>query len=522
MKVVSERGDFFIILASYDERFQARELGATWSRAIKCWKLENTLSAYQALKGKGVTIADGIREKYDAIHKDYQKVFSSDEGICFKTTPYQHQINLRNLVVNTKQCFFFCGVGTGKTKSVIDALTVLTQEKKVNRTLVVCPSSIMKNFQVELEIHSHFNSIVVDGSLQKRKKLLKQDVPIHIINYEILSKLKSEIIDIGYDMIVFDECHRLKNRTAKCSKAALLIAKKIKYRVGMTGTIISNSYENIFMPYKIIAPHVFGATFTKFKNMYLEYGGYNNYQLMGYKNEDHLKQLMAQNSLSYDIDDVVELPPEYNLVNKFDLSVKSRGIYNTLVRDFVLEHNDEVKMAGHVLSRMMMLSQISSGFIKQGDDLDDIGDEKLQMLSEIVQEIDGKMIIWCRFVHSIKRVALLCHNLGLSYSLHYGDIKDDYNTFNSDETRVWIGQVQTGIGYSIPNAKYSIFYETDYSHVNHIQSKGRNRRLVGSDNGKCVYIYLQARDTVDEMVYQSLQDKDFTARDAMAYIKGSS
>ena len=42
----------------------------------------------------------------------------------------------------------------------------------------------------------------------------------------------------------------------------------------------------------------------------------------------------------------------------------------------MLEHNDEVKMAGHVLSRMMMLSQISSGFIKQGDDIDVIGDEK--------------------------------------------------------------------------------------------------------------------------------------------------
>jgi SNF2 family DNA or RNA helicase len=522
MRVVSEKGDFFIMIASYEERYKAKDLGGIWSRSIKCWKLHNTLSVYKSLKASGVDILDSIRVKYDAMLEDYDKVFSSDDGVCFKTTPYQHQIKLRDLVLDRKQCFFFCGVGTGKSKAVIDAVTVLTQQDKIAKVLVVCPSSIMKNFQNEIETHSHFSSLIVDGSIDKRKKLLAQDSPIHIINYEILCKLKDEIRAKRFDMVIFDECHRLKNRTAKCSKAAVFISKNIPYRVGMSGTIIANSYEDIFMPYKIISPSIFGASFAPFKNLYLEYGGYNNYQLIGYKNEDQLKKLMSLNSLSYDIDDVIELPDQYELVKSFDLSFKSRKVYDTLVQDFVLEHNDEVTMTGHVLSRMMMLSQITSGFIKQGDDIDVIGDEKLQLLSETIQEIDGKMIIWCRFIHSIKSVALLCKNLGLTYNVHYGEVKDDYNKFNNDETQVWIGQIQTGIGYSLPRAKHAIFYETDYSHINHVQAKGRNRRLVGSDSGKCVYIYLQARNTLDEMVYSALKDKDFTARDAMAYIKGSS
>jgi len=290
----------------------------------------------------------------------------------------------------------------------------------------------------------------------------------------------------------------------------------------MSGTIIANSYEDIFMPYKIISPDIFGTKFTPFKNSYLEYGGYNNYQLLGYKNETQFKKLMSLNSLSYDIDDVIELPDEFELIKTFDLSSKSRKIYDTLMKDFILDYNEEnedIELAGHVLSRMMMLTQISSGFIKNGDDINIIGDEKIQLLSEILQEIDGKIIIWCRFKHSIKLVQSLCTNLKLSSMVHYGDYKDDYKTFNNDDTRVWIGQIQTGIGYSLPNAKHAIFYETDYSHINHVQAKGRNRRLVGSNDGKCVYIYLQGKNTLDEVVYQSLKEKSFTAQDAMNYIK---
>ena len=518
MNLIGERKSFFLIRASYDERFQMKELGGVWDRSIKCWKIENTLSVYKTLKNIGVSIPNDVSSKYDVLLSDYDKVFSNDDGVCFKTKPYQHQINLSNLAVNNKRAFFFCGVGTGKSKAAIDAVTILTKRGEITKTLVVCPSSIMKNFQVEIETHSHFTSLIVDGSIEKRKKILAQESPIHIINYEILAKLKDVVRKKCFDMVIFDECHRLKSRSAKCSRAALYIAKDIQYRIGMTGTFIAKSYEDIFMPEKIISPEIFGLNYSSFKNTYLICGIYN--QVVGYRNEVQLKKLMSLNSLSYDLDDIIEIPDEYELVKQFDLSPKSTKLYNTLVKDFVLEYKDELKVSAHVLSRMLLLSQISSGFIKQGDDINDIGDEKLQLLSEIIQEIDGKIIIWCRFRHSIKRVSLLCEKLKLSYNVYYGIEKDDYLKFNTDETRVWIGQIQTGIGYSIPSAKHAIFYETDYSHINHVQSKGRNRRLVGSDTGKCIYIYLQARNTIDAIVYGSLKDKDFTAKDAMDYIKG--
>jgi hypothetical protein len=53
-----------------------------------------------------------------------------------------------------------------------------------------------------------------------------------------------------------------------------------------------------------------------------------------------------------------------------------------------------------------------------------------------------------------------------------------------------------------------------------VQSKGRNRRLEGSERGSCVYIYLQAIGTIDTVVYNTLKTKDFNAAEAMKLIQG--
>ena len=98
--------------------------------------------------------------------------------------------------------------------------------------------------------------------------------------------------------------------------------------------------------------------------------------------------------------------------------------------------------------------------------------------------------------------------LGLSHYIYNSDQKDKaiYEKYNNDNTRIWLAQIQTGIGYSIPKASYAIFYELDYSKVNYTQSKARNRRLVGGRD-KFVYIHLLAENSIDQVIYDALQYK---------------
>lgn len=52
------------------------------------------------------------------------------------------------------------------------------------------------------------------------------------------------------------------------------------------------------------------------------------------------------------------------------------------------------------------------------------------------------------------------------------------------------------------------------------QAKGRIRRIEGSEDKSCVYIYLLAKKTIEEAIYKVLQKKNFNAKEALAYVKG--
>lgn len=523
MKIATINEGKIVFECSYEDRHHAKKLGLTWCFKTKRWFTYSSRISYEVLKDEGFLFPSDFEDEM----KSGKSFIKKDSSIGpLKTESYKHQRELTNLVLERKQCFFLCGVGTGKSKAVIDAFSLLYAKGKVKRCLVVTPASIIINFKDEVKKHSDIQSIEILGSVEKRKKLLESNTPIHIINYEILDKLKSNIIKNKYDMIIFDECHRLKSRTAKCSKAAYNISKGVEYKIGLTGTLFSNNAEDVYMPYKIISPEIFGTKFYIFKNNFLIYGGYNNYEIIGTKNEDKFQKLIASNSLKYDLDDIVDLPKEVEIIKKFKLNIHSEKIYKTVKKESVLLLEDgDAKVMSNALERALRLSQICSGFtINERDNIVDLGDDKIDVLKSLLCEIKGKVIVWCRFTHSVDRVKKLCDKLNIRSMCFDGRTKDKglYKEFNSSECeKVWIAQIQTGIGYSIPSAKYSIFFETDYSRVNHIQAKGRNRRLSGSEKGSCIYIYLQAEKTIEEKIFEILKEKDFKSNECLKYIQGT-
>tara|TARA_R100000306_G_scaffold62433_2_gene70106 strand:- start:2537 stop:4126 length:1590 start_codon:yes stop_codon:yes gene_type:complete len=526
---LSARNKHLVLDCRYEDREIAKALGGKWDKKRKYWWFYPSLMSYLNLKAADDVEIDQDITNYFSKKLQYyndqknQKNVSNIRDFKFKTRPYDHQYKITDLFLSSEKAFTFAGVGTGKSKAVIDTASVLYARSQVKKILVVCPASIMVNFADEIATHSNLEVVVIDGSIDKRKGLLTIDVPFHIINYDILVKLEKILIKKQYDMMIFDEIHYCKNRASQRSRAAYKISQGVKYRFGLTGTIISNNYEDLFMPYKIIDEKILGEYFTQFKNRYFVMGGYMGYETLGFQNEDELKRLIGLNSIKFELRDVKDLPPEVIIKKKITLTPKSMKKYQTLKKEMVLEHQVDDKPVFNILERLMRLSQITSGFITDTElGKDDFGDEKLAVLKDLLEEIEGKVIIFARFRHSIDKIRKMCEECGYSAYIYDGRTKEKglYHKFNSDDTKVWISQIQKGEGYSIPMAKYAIFYELNYSRKDHVQCKGRNLRLTGSDDGSCYYIYLLAENTIDEVIYQTLQDKEFTSRDALEFVKG--
>jgi len=523
------RNKKMVLYCSYRERDFPKFLGGRWSGALKGWAFSPSLMTYNAIieKARSESISITIEPKIVTFFTEkMSKLDKFLESLEYKTTPYKHQESITSLIVNKRKCFIFAGVGTGKSKGAIDAVSYLWAKGEVKKVLVVSPASIMWNFGNEIKIHSDFDHTIIVGSLDKRKQLIEDSATVFdIINYEILGKLSDNLIKKKYDMVIFDEIHNCKSRTSIRAKASFKIASSIDIRVGLTGTIISNNYDDLFMPYQIIDPSVFGSKYTSFKNRYFIMGGYMAYEIVGTRNEREIKELVATNSIKFDIRDVMDnLPDEKNIIKTVHLNNNTKKLYKELKTHMMIENDRGDIEASNVLERMIRLSQITSGFLvdKENDIIDEIGRDKIEVLKETLSGITEKTVIFCRFRRSIDNVASLCDELGLSYYIYDGRTKekDLYLKYNTDSTMVWIAQLQKSEGYSIPSAQYCIFYELDYSRKNHVQSRGRILRATGSKHTCLFYIYLLAENSIDEAVYKVLQSKDFNSKQALELVRG--
>lgn len=517
--------DVMYVQCSYKSEHQLiqnmiEKCGATWSARKKAWVMNKSK--------ENLTFCQKFKLNLDK----NQNTFS------IKTKPYKHQKLLCDYALLHKKVFFLCDVGTGKSKPAIDTITTLFSQNRIKKALIVTPAAVLENFQKEINVHSSLQSVIISGSLEKRKSLLTSTYNVHIINYEMLSKLKDELIDNKYDCIIFDEIHYLKNHKSLRSKAAYQISKDTQYKIGLTGTLIANNYIDAFSPAMIINEKVFGRNFNIFKNKYCVMGGYQvsvkfmgrerkmPTQILGYKNEDEFKTKLSSMSLKFELKDIADLPESVEIIKSFDLTPKTLKLYNDMKRDCVVQKSDnpeDIIFSENHLDLILKLQKISSGFL---DNSTDVSTEKLDQVLNILQEISSteKVVIWCRFTHSIDRLSQYLEKHNISYHIFDGRSKNKtiYKDFNEDNTQVLISQIQKGIGWDIPNCKYSIFYELTYSRTDLVQSKGRTQRPASehSQNKTYFYIYLLPKNTIDHTLYEVLKTKDFTSKNALEYVGG--
>ena len=185
-----------------------------------------------------------------------------------KTKAYEHQKEMVRFACDEGKSLFLCGTGTGKAWASLSVC-----EKMKVKTLVVCPASLITNWGAEIEKHTNLSAILLQGTLDKRKELLKGTADIYVINYEILVKMEKELIRMNFGLVIIDEIHRAKGRTTKQSKSLYNISRFIRNRIGMSGTLIANGYEDLYMPCKIINQDIFGTRWKTFEELFIvKYG----------------------------------------------------------------------------------------------------------------------------------------------------------------------------------------------------------------------------------------------------------
>ena len=443
-----------------------------------------------------------------------------------RAAPYQHQRQAAAFALNRLEsgggAALLMEMGTGKTLTAIAVVGTLWQEVRIHRLLVVAPLSILGVWEDEFDRYAAFgyNLAVLSGTGARKADTVRHmngvALQVLVVNYESAWRMEKELARWQPDMIVCDEGHRIKTHNIAASMALHRLGAKAKYRLLLTGTIITNKPIDVFSQYKFANPSVYGNSFYLFRNRYFDMVGYGNHTPVIKRNmETEFTEKLHSIAYRATKAECLDLPEFTDIVQHVDLEPAAQRVYRQLVKDSYAELSEGSVTVTNVLTRLLRLSQLTGGFVGNDDDTvtEQVSSAKLDALSDLLDsaENDGyKLVIIARFIPEIHAIERLLQKKDLRYAMIYGGVTDrpaQIKVFQNDpDIRVFIGQIATaGLGITLTAASTMVFYSLDYSMSNYEQTRARIHR-VGQKH-PCTYIHLIARGTVDEKVLAALQDK---------------
>ncbi len=418
-------------------------------------------------------------------------------------------------------------MGTGKSLTAIAVAGRLFLDRKITKMLIVAPLSILGVWLEEFRKFADvpYSLVLLNGTGSRKSENLRQistnGLQVAVINYESAWRLEDELAAWDVDLIVCDEGHKIKTHNIAASKCMHRLGAKARYRMLLTGTIITNKAIDVFSPYKFLNPAVFGNSFYAFRNRYFDMTGYGlHVPVLKASMADELSRRIHSIAFRATKVECLDLPETTEIVRTVLLEPEAQSLYLDMVHDSMIQLREGEVTATNVLTRLLRLSQLTGGFLCQ-DDSDrpvSVSTAKLAALSDIVDSAaeDGKkIVIIARFLPEIDAIRRMLEKKAIGYSVISGEIRDrdeQVRRFQEDpDTTVFVGQIATaGLGITLTAADTMVFYSLDYSMSNFEQAKARIHR-VGQRN-PCTYLYLVAAGTVDEKVLQALRDKADLAR----------
>lgn len=498
----------------------------------------------------------------------------------FKTKPLTHQLEAFTRSRDLEAYGLFMEQGTGKSKVAIDTAAWLKCQDLIDAVLVVCPYSVILTW-TEIEFPAHLPDHIAQFSrfVPWRKSLIERysrnldglfpntelGLRVLVINPQSLIKKDAlafceRFVRTNRTLVIIDESQSIKTPGTQTTKAAYKLGLHASYRRIMTGTPIANNTLDLFTQFNFLDPEILGyGSFYAFRNHFavmrrVQYGagGRPHDEVVGFQNEDELKQLIEPYSYRVLKSECLDLPDKVYQVRFVELTPAQRRVYDQMKKEALAnvdgETLDQVReeteqalpeekdatytqtaSAVHAAIKLLRLHQIASGWVKN-DAGQVVGvaepNPKLEALLAIIREelaSDQKVIIWANYRHDIETIAaaLQAKYGPKSAAKFYGGMGRDEKqaVINGiqdagSQLRFFVGHPKAGgSGITLTGANVVIYYSNSYNLIDRLQSEDRCHRIGQSQ--QVTYIDIVAHKTVDAKILQALQSKVDLARAVM-------
>jgi SNF2 family DNA or RNA helicase len=457
----------------------------------------------------------------------------------FKTKPYAHQITALEKSWDKEEYAYFMEMGTGKSKVLIDNIAILYDKGKINGVLIIAPKGVYKNWYsseipTHLASHIQHKSVLWTALISKTKQeelnsLFKSDFNLHVLvmNVEAFSTKKGlqfalKFLNSHKTLMAVDESTTIKTPSAKRTKSILTLSKSAVYRRILTGSPITKSPLDLYTQCGFLNEDLLGfSSYYAFRSRYAHmiernFGGRRVQIVKSYQRLDELSKLIEPFSYRVLKEDCLDLPDKIYIKREIELTEEQLKLYSTMKQMALATLNGKLLTAPNVLTQLMRLHQITCGHFKSDDGkIQELKNNRLEELMSILEETEGKVIIWANYIYDIERIAE-------AIKKEYGDdsIVQYYGAIHTDERqknierfqdplspfRFFIGNPQTGgYGITLTAANTVIYYSNGYDLEKRLQSEDRAHRI--GQKKSVTYIDLIAEKTIDEKIVKALRKK---------------
>lgn len=220
---------------------------------------ELMLVASEELFGDWVQLAGDVAERKGAIAAAFQAEFDEPEGLAAELRGYQRDgyVWMMRLASAGLGGVLADDMGLGKT---VQSLAMLLARASEGPSLVVCPTSVIVNWQQEAERFAPALRFIDLGAVPAgdRLSVLEGVEPgeVALMSYGVLQRLGDDAEGLRFSTVVFDEVHALKNATT--SRATVAAGIQADVRFGLTGTPLENHIGELWAVMQACVPGLLG------------------------------------------------------------------------------------------------------------------------------------------------------------------------------------------------------------------------------------------------------------------------
>lgn len=442
-------------------------------------------------------------------------------------TPFKHQIEGKDFIVEKRNVILADEMGLGKTFTTIMATLELG-----NGGVVICPASLKNNWAREiLMVDDDADIQIIDGG-ETRVYHQGNTSKWLIVNYDVISRdvIKEKILDFMPTTLILDEAHYIKSSSTKRTRTALEIAKQASHVLLLTGTPILNRPMELFTLLKAIghplganwygyAKTYCGAHFREFwrkvddgtgrmvarKVKFLDTGGATNLDKLAIALKTvylrRTKEVLGDTLPEKIITNLeVEIAPEYRKAYK-----QAWDDYMEYLLSIPDEEQDKniqnIQLAKHLIELNKLKQVASQGKVPHV--LKDVGN---------IVEQGGKVIIFTQYTNTLHEIVRGVQAMKIKVVKLNGE--DDMEArqkavdrFQEDDSvKVFVANIKAGgVGITLTKANKVLFADMEWTPALHSQAEDRAHR-IGQHNLVNVYYYI-AKDTVDEDIVDLLGKK---------------